>query len=174
MSGFSSITASRNKKPTQEQEKQTIRLPSLGYFHHNHPSFSGPIMATPLALLYNQTVFHRSDTLDAAGNLSRLGDTPGRIDKTAQLNFPFERLDIDLEHFQGRFVHDCGFYLRRDRRVIDILAGTLARRRGCAPQECDDQRDADQETQHAKSFFHDALSFCLEFRRGWRISPPPV
>ena len=33
-------------------------------------------------------------------------DTLSRIDKTAQLDFPFERLDIDLEHFQGGFVQE--------------------------------------------------------------------
>src|SRR3990172_2580651 len=76
-----------------------------------------------------------------------------------------------MEHFQGGFVENCGFYLGRDHRVIDILPGTLAFLRGCATQEYRDQPDADQKTQNAMSFCHDALSSRLEL--GGANLPPP-
>jgi hypothetical protein len=100
----------------------------------------------PRALFHNQVVFHRFAAPNAAGDLSCLLFGRSRIDKAAQLDFPFERLNIDLEHFQGGITQYCGFYLGRDRRVIDVLAGALFFWRGRAPHEYRDQPDADQDT----------------------------
>jgi len=47
-------------------------------------------------LFYNQVVFHLNYTFNATGNFSCPFGAFVRVNKTAQLNYPFECLDIDL------------------------------------------------------------------------------
>ena len=78
-------------------------------------------------LFHNQVVFHIGHPVYATGKLSSLVGLVCRIDKIAELDNPLVSLDVDLETFQGHIVHNCGFHLGRDGRVIDILTGTLVR-----------------------------------------------
>jgi hypothetical protein len=78
-------------------------------------------------LLHCQVVAHGLHAGDAGGDFAGTRLRLRVIDEAAELDHVLVCLDADLQRFQAGLVEYGGFDLRRDRRIVNVLARALGR-----------------------------------------------
>ena len=110
-------------------------------------------------LFHDEGIIDGFDPFDTACDLSRLINSPLRINEAAQFNDALAGFDADLKRLEKIIIGEQSFYLGRDDGIIDMFPRACLLRCRCAGHKGGDHHEGEKKTDSQMALFHSIHPF---------------